>query len=115
MRELSKDFLDDLKNTNGLLHPILERVKQDHTLMLAIRDNYINIYYRGGNLLRVNEQGKDSYQSFFDDQYNKSGKTIPILPTTIKGQADARAWVEAFQHLKEIMDIYFSKQEQARA
>ena len=110
MRELSKDFMKDLKDTNGLLYPILERVKQDHTLMLAIRENYINIYYRGGNLLRVNkEQGKDSYKSFFDVKYNKSGKTIPILPTTIKCQADAKTWVDKFPHLKEIMDIYFAK------
>jgi hypothetical protein len=108
MRELSKDFLDDLKSTNGLLHPILERVRQDDTLMLAIRGNYINIYYRGGNILRVKEQGKDTYQSAFDDQYNKFGKTIPKLPTTIKDQVDARAWVEEFPDLKEIMDIYFS-------
>jgi hypothetical protein len=109
MRELSKDFLDGLKSTNGLLHPILERVRQDDTLMLAIRGNYINIYYRGGNILRVNEQGKDTYQSAFDDQYNKFGKTIPKLPTVIKHQDDARKWVDAFPHLKEIMDFFFSK------
>lgn len=77
MRELSKDFLNNLKSAKGLLHPILERVKQDDTLMLAIRDNYINIYYRGGSLLKVKEQGKDSYQSSFDDQYNKSEKKTP--------------------------------------
>jgi hypothetical protein len=108
MRELSKDFLNDLKSANGSLNPILERVRQDDTLMLAIRGNYINIYYRGGNLLRVNEQGKESYQSAFDDQYNKFGKTIPKLPTVIKHQDDAKEWVDEFPHLKEIMDIYFS-------
>jgi hypothetical protein len=108
-RKLSVEFLDDLKNTNGLLYPILERIKKDHTLMLAIRDNYINIYYRGGNLLKVNKQGVNSYQPSFDDQYNKYGKTIPILPTTIKCQADAKTWVDEFPRLKEIMDIYFAK------
>jgi hypothetical protein len=108
MRELSKDFINDLKSTNGLLHPILERIRQDDTLMLAIRGNYINIYYRGGNLLRLSEQGNYSYQSFFDDQYNKTEKIIPVLPTTIKNQVDARVWVDEFQRLKEIMDIFFS-------
>jgi hypothetical protein len=69
VRRLSIDFMNDLKDTNGLLYPILERVKQDHMLMLAIRDNYINIYYRGGNILRVNkERGKDSYKSFSSHQ-----------------------------------------------
>lgn len=108
MRELSKDFINDFKSPNGLLHPILERIRQDDTLMLAIRGNYINIYYRGGNLLRLSEQGNYSYQSFFDDQYNKNKKFIPVLPTTIKNQNDARAWVDEFQSLKEIMDIFLS-------
>jgi hypothetical protein len=108
VRELSKDFINDFKSPNGLLHPILERIRQDDTLMLAIRGNYINIYYRGGNLLRLSEQGNYSYQSFFDDQYNKNKKFIPVLPTTIKNQNDARAWVDEFQSLKEIMDIFLS-------
>ena len=109
MRELSKDFFNDLKRKTGLLYPILERVKQDDTLLLAIRDNYINIYYRGGNLLKITEQSKDSFQTSFDDQYNKSGKTIPTLPAAIKSRDDARTWVDQFSRLKEIMDIYFSE------
>jgi hypothetical protein len=107
VRELSKNFLNELKSTDGLLHPILERVRQDDTLMLAIRDNYINIYYRGGNILKAKEQGKDSFQSSFDEQYNKSEKTLPDLPATIKHQNDARMWVNQFLYLKEIMDMYF--------
>ena len=109
MRELSKDFFNNLKRKTGLLHPILERVSRDDTLLLAIRDNYINIYYRGGNLLKVIEQSKDSFQTSFDDQYNKSGKTIPMVPATIRSQDDARTWVDQFPRLKEIMDIYFSR------
>jgi hypothetical protein len=108
MRKLSENFLNDLKSTNGLLHPILEHVRQDDTLMLAMRNQYINIYYRGGNLLKVKEQGNGSYGTFFDRQYNKSGKTIPDLPATIKSQNDARTRVAAFPYLKEIMDLHFS-------
>lgn len=52
MRALSTTFMNDLKS-NGILHPLLERVKQDHTLMLSIRKDYINIYYRGGSILKV--------------------------------------------------------------
>lgn len=105
MRGLSESFHNDL--LNGLLQPILERVKQDHTLMLAIRDGYINIYYRGGNLLKI-EQADNAYQTFFDEEYNKVGKELPSLPKTIKNQNDVKGWVEAFPHLKEIMDLYFS-------
>lgn len=106
MRRLSENFLADLKN--GLLQPILERVRQDNTLMLAIRDGYINIYYRGGNILRLREQSKGEYKAAFDSQYNQFGKTIPNVPTEIKNTNDVRIWIESFPHLKEIMDFYFS-------
>ena len=71
-------------NSDGLLHPLLKRVKQDHTLMLSIRADYINVYYRGGNILRVKEQGNDSYSAFFDNNYNKSGVPSPDLPNAIR-------------------------------
>lgn len=107
MRKLSESFISDLKN--GVLCSILKRVKQDQTLMLAIRKDYINIYYRGGSLLKLEEeQGKGSYKTFFDDRYNKSEKTIPSLPKDIGNNDDAKEWVDGFPCLKEIMDIHFS-------
>ncbi|RPH49565.1 MAG: hypothetical protein EHM85_13380 [Desulfobacteraceae bacterium] len=108
MKALSQTFMDDLLNPYGLLHPILKRVQQDHTLMLSIRKDYINIYYRGGNILRVNEQCNGSYNAFFDKEYNKSGVPRPALPDTIKSQDAAKTWESSFQYLKGIMDFYFS-------
>jgi len=108
MREIYSSFVNDLKSDNGILHTILERVKKDDTLMLAIRGGYINIYYRGGNILRIQEQGNHTYQPFFDVHYNRAGKTVPVLPKGIKSHDDAKEWIEAFPHLKEIMDYYFS-------
>jgi len=101
--------MDDLLNLTGLLHPILDRVKQDHTLMLSIRKGYINIYYRGGNILRVKEKRNGSYSAFFDNNYNKSGVQSPALPEAIESQHAARTWVGSFQDLKGIMDFYFSE------
>ena len=109
MRSLSQSFMNDLLNPDGLLCPILERVRQDHTLMLSIRKGYINIYYRGGNLLRTKEQHKGSYSAFFDNKYNKSGVPSPVLPNTIESPDAARTWVDSFQNLKGIMDFYFSQ------
>ncbi|MDO9567210.1 MAG: hypothetical protein Q7J15_10770 [Candidatus Desulfaltia sp.] len=108
MRGLSKTFMNDLLNSDGLLQPILQRVKDDHTLMLAIRKGYINIYYRGGNIMRVKEQRNGSYNVSFDNNYNKSGVPSPVLPVTIESQDAAKAWVGSFQDLKGIMDFYFS-------
>ena len=109
MRTLSQTFMNDLLNPNGLLHPVLERVKQDHTLMLSIRKDYINIYYRGGNILRIKEQRNGFYIAFFDNGYNKSDLPNPVLPGAIESQDSARAWVDSFQALKGTMDIYFSE------
>ena len=50
MRRLSGAFMDDL--AQGVLSPLRDRVLADRSLCLEIRDDYLNIYYRGGNLLR---------------------------------------------------------------
>ena len=113
LRKLSESFMNNLMKKDGVLGPILDRVKKDDTLMLAIRDGYINIYYRGGNLLMIEEQCNNSYTSSFDKQYNKSGKTVPETPKKIESRADAEKWVKTFPHLKEIMDYYFSGKSKA--
>ncbi len=60
-----------------MLFPILSLLKKDQTLMLTIRDGFINIYYRGGNILRVTEKKGGTYSAFFDEHYNKSGQEMP--------------------------------------
>ena len=58
-RQLSQTFMDDL--LNGCLNPLLKEVQEDDTLCLELRGNFdepnqkdeaINIYYRGGSLLK---------------------------------------------------------------
>lgn len=107
-RAISKDFMNNLLKPEGTLSPLLERVKKDHTLMLAIRDCYINIYYRGGNILRVTEHPEGFYIPFFDEKYNELDKKIPDSPATIISQEDVQIWVESFAERKNIMDEYFS-------
>ncbi len=108
MRALSEKFIYDLSNPEGLLYPILTRVKKDQTLMLAIREGYINIYYRGGNILKIKELGQNLYRASFDKQYNKFEKDNPVSPDNIKNQDDAKIWVATFPERKKIMDLYFS-------
>ena len=76
--------------------------------MLAIRENFINIYYRGGNILNIRKPNKGFYQASFDENYNKPGLSIPDSPTEIIHQNDARSWVDSFPSRKNIMDEYFS-------
>ncbi|RPJ54676.1 MAG: hypothetical protein EHM23_28400 [Acidobacteria bacterium] len=108
MRQLSPRFLSDLKNPDGVLWPVLDRVKHDHTLMLAIREDYINVYYRGGNLLRIKERRSGGYTAFFDKKYNEGRVSLPDCPTTISSQSEARKRVQSFPQYKEAMDLYFS-------
>jgi hypothetical protein len=107
MRGLSEKFMNDLSKPEGTLHPILERVKKDHNLMLAIRDGYINIYYRGGNILRITERS-GFYQTFFDVNFAKSGQNIASPVGDIRNQADAQKQVACLSDRKTIMAQYFA-------
>lgn len=55
MRKLSATFLHALKS--GFLSGITEKVKSDRDLNLEIRENYINIYFKGNSLLKLTEVG----------------------------------------------------------
>ncbi|MCP4809345.1 MAG: hypothetical protein GY884_28750 [Proteobacteria bacterium] len=90
MRGLSRPFLDALKSG-----PLLERVHADATLDLQIRDEYVNVYYRGGNLLRWAPSG-----GAFDAKYAR-GQTLE-LPAS----RDLAGWVAAFPRLKELIDLF---------
>lgn len=111
VRELSATFMNELRK-EGILHPILKRIQEDHTLMLAIRENYINIYYRGGNLLKIKEVKKGRtllrYETDFNKNYDRTGLLKKPLPKTITNLDDANTWVANFPILKQIMDFYFS-------
>ena len=89
MRKISNNFMNDLTDEDGRLNPILQKVKKDHTLLFAIRENYINIYYRGGNILRLRERDTNFYQAEFDKNYGKIGQGLPILPSNITTQREA--------------------------
>jgi hypothetical protein len=98
----------DLQDENGKLFPLLTHVRMDDSLMLAIRNNYINIYYRGGNIVRIKEQSSGSYTAFFDVKYNKKNLPMPLLPDRIHNQADTTQWVQSFGSVKNIMDGFYT-------
>jgi len=109
MRSISDGFMESLKSRGGVLNPIMERVKRDDTIMLAIRKGYINLYYRGGNLLEIKEARVGVYKTWFDKNYDKSGSAVPNLPGTIRSRVEAEEWVRAFSSLKEVMDLFLTK------
>lgn len=106
-RKLSSTFMNDLKQEKGLLYKLLERVKKDHTLMLAIREDYINIYYRGGSLLLLTEGSHGRYSATIDKNFLPEDSVID-LPRTIKNLDDVNAWIRQFPNLKQCMDFKLS-------
>ncbi len=102
-RSLDPEFITALKA--GILTPFWERVKNDKTLCLEIRENYINIYYRGCSISKI-AQNKDtkSYTYSFDEEYFKK-ETIKLPNENILEIDSAKAWINYFPTLKNIIDM----------
>lgn len=103
----------DLLEDEGVIRPILQRVQQDDTLQLAIRDGYINIYYRGGSLLRLSEKLAGYYKAEFERKYAKGTLPIPVLPAKVDSVDKSVLWVNAFPTLKNIMDLWLTRHRKA--
>jgi predicted protein tyrosine phosphatase len=107
-RMLEKQMMDELK-PGGDLHPILVAVAEDHQLRLEIRDRRFNVYYRGGNLMRV-DGSKSPCVLDFDEKYFSGGEIkLPPLPKQLLGIENAKTWVEAFPILRAGMDKWLGK------
>lgn len=110
-RGLSQKFMDDLKLESGVLNPILQRVLEDRTLDLEIRDNYINVYYRGGSLIKIEKRNSD-YLGEFNTEYMKGAparNSAPdwsdIFPYSINKHSEACTLVHGlFPFMKEGMN-----------
>ena len=60
MRKLSDSFMQAL--TSGVLAGLVQRVREDKDLDLQIRDGYLNIYYKGNSLLKLDELAVNRYR-----------------------------------------------------
>jgi hypothetical protein len=99
-RLLSSGFVDALKS--GSLKSFLDYVLADDSLLMEIRKEYLNIYYRGGSLFRISPSGKD-YTIFFDLNYcDKRRDEIACLNNT-----DFDSWIENIPIIKAEMDSWF--------
>ncbi len=61
MRKLSASFMTNLQE--GFLVNLLEAVREDQDLDLQIRDNYLNIYFKGNSLLKLTEVDAACYKT----------------------------------------------------
>ena len=106
-RGLNTEFMHDL--LSGDLRPLFEAISQDDTLDFQIRDNYVNIYYRGGNLIKLIKDPIYSgvYQTDFDANYLLGFDTK--LYDCIDDNETLHGWISAIPELKRCMDRFFHK------
>lgn len=104
MRKLNDAFMSSL--LTGNLSILLNKVKSDDTLCLAIRENYINIYYRGGNILRVIQNGKEYFPKF-DLKYCNHKYDILPYKDKIKNCISIEDYIDCIPFIKAEMDLWF--------
>ena len=70
--EFSKRFEKSLE-PNGSLAQLMDYVRNDGELDVQFRGNYINIYYKGGNILKISPHGFDfdKFYFYFDAEKDK--------------------------------------------
>ena len=106
MRSLNNKFIDDLKQ--GVLSPLLDAVKSDNSLCLELRGDSVNVYYRGGSLMKIT-QCAQGYTASFDENYFRSGKKVHLRALEIRRQEDVEKWLELSPQFKHAMDCYFGR------
>lgn len=103
-RGLSQQFMDDLGH--GFLAPLRQRVRRDGSLCMELREDYLNVYYRGGSLLRLTRT-PIGYAARFDEKYFAPGSVRPVdLPDAVRDFCDVDAWLTGLPHLKDAMDVH---------
>ena len=115
MRALKEDrFLKDLES--GMLAPLTEEVGSDRTLCLELRGSHINIYYRGGSLMKIEEKSDNVYFVTFDKNYfAREDDTVDLPEGNIQKKDDIVKWLNVSPCPKRAMDHYFAIHARASA
>ena len=105
MRGISSRFITDLKH--GELGFFLREAQSNPCISLEIRGNYINLYYKGGNAVKITEMNR-GYSFQFDSKYclNK-GNDQNFQYLNNLGKRDTKQFIAAFPTLLSEMDSWF--------
>lgn len=89
---LSGNFIKSLNGEGKFAYykDIIEFVRNDNDLDIQVRDNYFNIYYHGGNILRLGPQSQqfDKFYFYTKKEYGKEMKHKTHLEQIAKGERD---------------------------
>ena len=111
-RGLHSDKWDNAFGEDGKLGGLIEMVKKDDELVLQIREDYFNVYYKGGNMLRVSSENSfqfdyNYYKCEIDldtqEQRNKRIDKRRSVLESLKKTRDNKAFIA---DMKKLMDKY---------
>lgn len=84
-------------------------MRADRSLCLELRENYVNVYYRGGNLMRLSPV-EGGYAAFFDLKYFEGAELPFSMPAPrLREPADVAAWLAALPWLKQGMALFLGR------
>ena len=108
MRSLSNHFLSSL--TQGCLAELTKMVRSDTTLDLELRGGYINVYYRGSNLLKVSRSPSSSgeYSFHFEARYFADGEKLKLPSPIVRQRRELRLWLAMCPKLKQAIDRWLA-------
>ena len=114
MRQLNEDFLKKFDNE---YKELLRCIVNDKELDMQIRDNYLNVYYKGGNILKIKPRSFDIDKMYFHVHTHgaKSSTEIKNDKTSLLRLSEQRKQLlallpeqprEYFRQAKEKMDLW---------
>lgn len=113
----NEKFLNALKL--GKLKPMMDVINSDCQLDIQIRNNYLNIYYNGGNIAKVNSENSVEFDKkyFYTDMKDLPTKylgTEALKELTCKRDNLISIFKEGnfedyFSEAKQVMDKWFGK------
>ena len=71
MRQLNEDFLEKFDNE---YKELLRCIVNDPDLDMQIRENYLNVYYKGGSILKIKPRSFDIDKMYFFCAYRRRKK-----------------------------------------
>jgi len=112
-RGLHSDKWDNAFGKDGKLGGLIEMVKKDDELVLQIREDYFNVYYKGGNMLKVSSENSFQFDyNYFRceislDTQEQRKKRIDKRRSILESLKNTRDYKTFIDEMKKLMDKYW--------
>lgn len=112
-RGLHSDKWNNAFGEDGKLGGLIEMVKKDDELVLQIREDYFNVYYKGGNMLKVSSENSfqfdyNYYKCEIDlDTQEQRNKRIDKRRSVLESLKKTRDYKTFIDEMKKLMDKYW--------